>query len=150
VRRDAAELVEARDEPALPRFFAEEALPRDFAARLEPEPARVPEDFGLLPLERDFLDDDFPLEAVPDVFFDLWGAPDFVEARVDPDRFRLVVELEARCELSPAWVSASSESRSPFESPLLISFRTTPTAAGTATPRAAPATTFCGVDRPSS
>jgi hypothetical protein len=74
--------------------------------------------------------------------------------RLDVDRARLVPlvrlreaeELDVLPEDDPPESDSEDSSSS---SPLPRNFFATPTAAGTATPKAAPATTFCVVDMPS-
>jgi hypothetical protein len=110
--------------PLLAAFFAR-AVPLLEDARV----AFVPD-----LLERDLLEPDAPVEPERARLPDVRRAP--AEARVPP-------ELR---EPSPSPCSLCSLCSSPW----LISFFATLTAAGTATPKAAPATTFFVVDIPSS
>jgi hypothetical protein len=124
----------------------------------------VPERLRLAVVERelpdfdaDFRDPDLREPELRDVERD---RPDVEPDRVplvrrrprdDAERARLVPTL---CRLRDRLLdplSSSSESDDSSSSPSSpSSFFATPTAAGTATPRAAPATTFCVVDMPSS
>jgi hypothetical protein len=83
--------------------------------------------------------------------------PPVLRARDEAERARLVPTVCRPPEPlpladAPPSLSSSSDSddSSSSSSPSPSSFFATPTAAGTATPRAAPATTFCVVDMPSS
>ena len=103
---------------------------------------RVPLLFFRVPLL--FLRDDVLRLRVPPV----------ERPRLDVERARLVplvrLREEEELDVRPGDESPESDSEDPSSSsPLPRNFFATPTAAGTATPKAAPATTFCVVDMPS-
>ena len=106
------------------------------------------------PVERDRVVPDLdrlPLARLDDPLLPVRRLPDFA---VEPVRFfvpddRLRPELLERAALRPPCRERPLPPRSFWSSPSPISFLATPTAAGTATPSAAPATTFLLVDMPS-
>jgi hypothetical protein len=118
-------------------------------ARFEVEPLPLFElellprfEAGLLPRFEAELLPRFEAELLPRLEAEL--LPDFVAVLVPPWRLDRPDSLSDSCEES-LWPVPSSCSSSSFP----MSFFATPTAAGTATPRAAPAMTFLPVDIPS-
>ena len=113
---------------------------------------RLLDDVERVARDRDVPDlDRLPLARLDDPLLVVRRLPDFA---VDPVRFFVPEELRPEllerdalrppcCERPPSPSPSSWSSLSP------ISFLATPTAAGTATPIAAPATTFLPVDIPS-
>lgn len=120
--------------------------------RVPVERDRAPLDFELPLFVREPLERDPPRDEL------LLREPDRLvpRPRDDAERARLVPTVFRLCELpppdAPPSPSSSDSDDSPSSSspPSPSSFFATPTAAGTATPRAAPATTFWVVDMPSS
>jgi hypothetical protein len=125
-------------------LFELELLPRFEAGllpRFEAEPLPLFE-LELLPRFEAGLLPRFEAELLPRLEAEL--LPDFVAVLVPPWRLDRPDSLSDSCEES-LWPVPSSCSSSSFP----MSFFATPTAAGTATPRAAPAMTFLPVDIPS-
>ena len=121
---------------------------------------RLLDDLDRVERERDVPDPDrLPLARLDDPLLLVRRLPDFVVRRlpdfaVEPVRFfvpeeRPRLELLERVVRPPCCEPAALPPLSSWSSSLPISFLATPTAAGTATPIAAPATTFLPVDIPS-
>jgi hypothetical protein len=108
--------------------------------------ARVPDDRLDEPLRVLARLPDFAVEAACFFVVEARLRPELLEPREPLERPELFERAELRrpcCEPPPSLPLCSSSS------PLPINFLATPTAAGTATPIAAPATTFLPVERPS-
>jgi hypothetical protein len=132
----------ARDDPARPvERPLDERLPLE-VERLRPDVERLRPDVERLPdAERLRPDVERP-------------RPDVERLRLDDEVERPRLELErppvARRRVGRSSCSCAPSSSESPSSPFPISFFATPTAAGIATPSAAPAATFAGVDMPSS